>query len=86
MTHSSASSADPTATVTDLPPSAKLVFKTLEYEGELTQGGLAEETRLSRRTVRYALTSLEDADVVTSRLCLQDARKSVYSLTSTSEE
>ena len=64
-----------------LPPSAKLVAKTLEYEGRLTQAELVESTRLPDRTVRYALRKLEDEDVVTSRISFADARQRVYSLT-----
>ena len=64
----------------DLPPSAKLVYKTLEYEGPLTQGQLAAESLLPARTVRYALASLQDADAVEEELYIQDARKRLYSL------
>ena len=64
----------------DLPPSAKLVAKVLEYEGDLTQGQLSEETLLPTRTVRYALDTLEEHGVVTSRISFVDARKRVYSL------
>ena len=64
----------------DLPPSAKLVAKTLEYEGELTQSGLASETLLPARTVRHALKRLEEHDVVESRISFIDARQRVYSL------
>jgi len=46
--------------ITDLPPSAKLVFKVLEYKGPLTQKGIVEESMLSARTVRYALERLEE--------------------------
>lgn len=63
----------------DSPPSAKLVAKILAHEGELTQSQLAEETMLSKRTVRYALSELEDADVVTSKVSFVDARQSLYS-------
>lgn len=63
-----------------LPPSAKLVVKTLEYEGRLTQAELVESTRLPDRTVRYALRELEDEDLVTSRISFADARQRVYSL------
>lgn len=66
--------------VRDLPPSAKLVAKALEYNERLTQSQLAEETLLPPRTVRYALTRLEDCDVVHSRFSFTDARKRVYSL------
>ena len=66
--------------VADLPPSAKLVAKVLEYNDRLTQSQLAEETMLPARTVRYALTRLEDADTVESRFSFTDARKRVYTL------
>lgn len=65
----------------ELPPSAKLVAKTLEYEGDLTQTQLAEATFLPKRTVRHALTELEGRDLVTSRTSFMDARQQVYSLT-----
>lgn len=64
----------------DLPPSAKLVLKVLQVEGAMTQGQIATETRLSKRTVRYALESLRDADVVHKGVCFCDARKSIYSI------
>lgn len=66
--------------VVDLPPSAKLVAKVLEYNDRLTQSQLADETMLPPRTVRYALTRLEDVDAVESRFSFTDARKRVYSL------
>jgi len=66
--------------VRELPPSAKLVAKVLEYNDTLTQSELAEETLLPPRTVRYALSRLEDADVVDSRFSFSDARKRLYSL------
>lgn len=66
--------------VRDLPPSAKLVAKVLEYNDTLTQSQLAEETLLPPRTVRYALSRLEDEDVVDARFSFSDARKRIYSL------
>lgn len=66
--------------VRDLPPSAKLVAKVLEYNGTLTQNELAEETMLPSRTVRYAVSRLEDAGVVESRFSFVDARKRLYTL------
>lgn len=71
---------DAWAHVSDLPPSAKLVVKVLQYEGTLSQSELAEETMLPARTVRYALTRLEEADAVESRFSFTDARKRLYSL------
>jgi DNA-binding MarR family transcriptional regulator len=67
--------------VRDLPPSAKLVAKVLDYEETLTQSQIAEETLLPARTVRYALTRLEEAGVVSSRFSFSDARKRLYRLT-----
>jgi transcription initiation factor IIE alpha subunit len=66
--------------VSDLPPSAKLVAKALEHEGQLTQVGLAEETLLPARTVRYALSRLEDTGFVHARVSFTDARKRVYTI------
>ena len=77
---SSPSSGPPESALRDLPPSAKLVAKTLEYEGELTQSGLATETLLPPRTVRHALKRLEEHDIVESRISFVDARQRVYSL------
>lgn len=69
---------DEHAPITDLSPSAKLVYKVLEYEGEMTQEEIATESRLCARTVRYALGKLEDGALVESRVCLDDARQSKY--------
>ncbi|ELY54724.1 MULTISPECIES: hypothetical protein [Natronococcus] len=64
--------------VSELPPSSKLVYKVLEYEGAMTQEEIALESRLCPRTVRYALGTLMDHDVVDSRVSLADARQSKY--------
>jgi len=66
--------------VRDLPPSAKLVAKVLEYNDTLTQSQLAEETLLPPRTVRYALNRLEEEGAVDSRFSFSDARKRLYTL------
>jgi len=66
--------------VREMPPSAKLVAKVLDYNETLTQSQLAEETLLPPRTVRYALSRLEDAGVVDSRFSFTDARKRLYTL------
>lgn len=67
-------------TLRELPPSAKLVVKVLEYNDALTQSELAAETLLPPRTVRYALSRLEEIDAVESRFSFADARKRLYSL------
>ncbi|MES3161855.1 MAG: ArsR family transcriptional regulator [Halorubrum sp.] len=61
-----------------LPPSAKLVYYVLDAEGRFDQTGLADETRLSTRTVRFAVEKLVDAGLVEEGLCPTDARRSVY--------
>jgi predicted ArsR family transcriptional regulator len=63
----------------DLPPSAKLVFLVLESESPLTQSEIAERARLSKRTVRHALSELEEASVVAEEVYVPDARKRLYS-------
>ncbi|AFZ71812.1 MarR family transcriptional regulator [Natronobacterium gregoryi] len=66
--------------VRDLPPSAKLVAKVLEYNETMTQQQIAEETLLPSRTVRYALNRLDEENVVDSRFSFSDARKRLYTL------
>ncbi|MFC4248797.1 MarR family transcriptional regulator [Natribaculum luteum] len=66
--------------VRDLPPSAKLVAKVLEYNDTMTQQQIAEETLLPARTVRYALNRLDEENVIQSRFSFSDARKRLYSL------
>lgn len=64
----------------DLPPSAKLVYKVLEYNGPLTQKGIVEESMLSARTVRYALERLDEIGVITEDVYFADARQNLYEL------
>jgi len=66
--------------VQDLPPSAKLVLKVLEYNGGLTQKQIVENSRLSQRTVRDALDRLQEADVVEKDIYIPDARQNLYRL------
>ena len=65
----------------DLPPSAKLVYKVLEYNGAMTQKGIVEESMLSARTVRYALERLEDIEIVDEDVYFADARQNLYEIT-----
>ncbi len=67
--------------LTDLPPSAKLVFKVLEYDGPLTQKQIVQESMLSARTVRYALERLENIGIVDEDVYFADARQNLYQLT-----
>ena len=71
--------------LSDLPPSAKLVYKVLEYDGPLTQKRLVEESMLSARTVRYALERLEDCGHVEEGVYFADARQSLYELTTSTD-
>jgi len=61
-----------------LSPSAKLVFRILSYEGNLTQKEIINISNLPERTVRYALEFLLKKRLVTQRTYLSDARQSVY--------
>ena len=62
----------------NFPPSVKLVYLTLTYEGPLTQKELVEQTELASRTVRSALSDLVEAGFVSEELYLQDLRQRKY--------
>lgn len=63
----------------EMAPSAKLVFFELGQASEpLDHGELSERTLLPKRTVRYALNRLREADLVEERPLLTDARKNLY--------
>lgn len=62
----------------DFPPSAKLVYMTLQYEGPLTQKELVEHTELASRTVRNALSTLKEAGFVREELYHEDLRQRHY--------
>ena len=64
----------------DLPPSSKLVFKTLEWNGTLTQQEIIEESLLSGRTVRDAVGRLQERGIVEQDVYYRDARQNVYTL------
>ena len=66
--------------IADLPPSAKLVYKVLEYNGPLTQKGIVEESMLSARTVRYAHERLDEVGVVEEDVYFADARQNLYEI------
>ena len=66
--------------IADLPPSAKLVYKVLEYDGPLTQKGIVEESMLSARTVRYALERLDEVGVIEEDVYCADARQNLYEI------
>jgi DNA-binding MarR family transcriptional regulator len=72
--------------IADLPPSAKLVYKVLEYDGPLTQKGIVEESMLSARTVRYALERLDEVGVIEEDVYFADARQNLYEITDSGAE
>lgn len=63
-----------------MPPSAKLILKTLEYEGTLSQKDLASRTMLPERTVRLSLSHLLSQGYVKKKTSLRDARQRIYEL------
>lgn len=50
--------------VKDLPPSARLIFKILEYEGPLSRQELLVKSGLPNRTLSYALKTLLKRDLI----------------------
>ncbi len=63
-----------------MPPSAKLILKTLEYEGALSQKDLAVRTMLPERTIRLSLSHLLGQGYVKKKTSLRDARQRIYEL------
>lgn len=63
-----------------MPPSAKLIMKTLEYEGALSQKDLAARTMLPERTIRLSLSNLISQGYVKKKTSLRDARQRIYEL------
>ena len=63
-----------------MPPSAKLILKTLEYEGALSQKDLSTRTMLPERTIRLSLSHLLNLGYVKKKTSLRDARQKIYEL------
>ncbi len=63
-----------------MPPSSKLLLKTLEYEGSLTQKDLVKKTLLPDRTVRMALRHLLEKGFVKRKVSIRDARQKIYEI------
>ncbi len=63
-----------------MPPSSKLILKTLEYEGALTQKDLVNKTLLPARTVRLALSNLLKKGYVKKKISIRDARQKIYEI------
>jgi predicted transcriptional regulator len=64
----------------EYPPSAKLVFRTLEQNGTMTISDIEKETYLPYRTVRYAIKRLKEGGIVIQIFYVKDARQSLYRL------
>jgi len=62
----------------DLPASSKLIYKLLQYEGNMTQKEIISSSLLPERTVRYALNLLLKKGIITSQPHFSDARQTVY--------
>jgi NAD+ kinase len=60
------------------PPSAKLILKTIQYEGPLTYSQLLKKTMLPDRTLRHALSILVSRKIVARRPLARDARHKLY--------
>ena len=63
-----------------MPPSSKLLLKTLEYEGSMTQKDLANKSLLPARTVRLALSHLLNKGYVKKKVSIRDARQKIYEI------
>ena len=63
-----------------LPPSAKLVYKSLEANGQMTQKDLIRETILPSRTVRYALNRLKQEEILLELFNFLDSRQRLYEI------
>lgn len=62
----------------DLPASAKLVYRILAHEGNMTQKDLIDASLLPERTVRYALGLLMNKRLITNQPHFSDARQTIY--------
>jgi len=62
----------------DLPASAKLVYRILAHEGNMTQKDLIDSSLLPERTIRYALGLLLGKGIITNQPHFRDARQTVY--------
>lgn len=63
-----------------MPPSAKLILKTLEYEGPLSQKDLAARTLLPDRTARLAISILLTRGLIQRKQLLRDTRQKIYAV------
>ncbi len=61
-----------------MPPSSKLVLKTLEHEGAMTRRELVTRTMLPDRTVQMALGHLIKKGYLRKKIPVRDARQRIY--------
>ncbi|MGC8948594.1 MAG: MarR family transcriptional regulator [Thermoprotei archaeon] len=61
-----------------IPPSARLILKSIEYEGPLSQIDIVKKTGLSPRTVRHALSILLRRGMISKKPDVRDLRRSIY--------
>jgi len=65
----------------NMPPSSKLLLKTLEYEGPMTQKELVTKTLLPDRTVRLAMSHLLEKGYAKRKVSIRDSRQKIYEIT-----
>lgn len=68
-----------------MPASAKLILKTLEYEGALTRKDLVGKTFLPDRTVRLSLSHLLEGGYIKRKVSIRDARQKIYEISGVSK-
>lgn len=64
----------------DQGPSAKFVYFVLASERSLTKQELRRRTLLPDRTLRYAISQLDEADILEKRVNLDNPREYRYSV------
>lgn len=69
-----------TKMISNMPPSVKLIYRTLQQRGELTQKEIIDETMLPERTVRHALEKMFKQKILNKKTNLTDARQAMYAL------
>lgn len=69
----------PIEQLSELPPSAKLVFYVLKQQSPLTQKEICDDAMVSDRTVRYALKRLDETELIKAQISFSDARQQLYS-------
>lgn len=71
---------DAPKSIDGLPPSCKLTWLVLREHAPATQEDLCQQTRLPKRTVRYAASRLADQGLITEEIDVGDTRQKVYTV------